>query len=736
VDELIVWLDAAEEPGPALLGGKASRLATMTRAGFPVPPGFCVTTRADQQAAPLLEEAIRKACRRLGAEAVAVRSSATTEDLTAASFAGQQDTFLDVRGEEAVLDAVRRCRASLWSDRAVAYRQARAPEAAEPQMAVVVQSLIPADVAGVAFSLDPLTGAKKTVVESCAGQGQLSPDQTTRLTEAVAALEDLFGGPQDVEWGFCSDRLWLFQSRPITAAATGFFTENLPDDDHLWTSGFLNERFPRPVSPLGWTLIKELLEPLAFLDPLRFMGYRKPPGLPVTKLHGGHPYVNVHLFQVLYKPFPAPLLPEDARRYFPGGDTDLRHKAAYPCRLIDPRFVASLLWHFLRDPANWSPFHNYRVWEKFTVQHELAMARLRMELDSLAAAWSSMEQAQALNARLLAIHRWSLTHADLFYSLLRRMLAAWLGRERANDLAPRLVAGLPNRSVELNLALHAVRTEADWRAFVEVYGHRSFSLDVCRPTFAEMPDEVRRSAGRIEHAEPRSTAGEVATSEARRQLSGALKRYLFDFVLRYARRYMILREDQRFYWQKTLAVQRRLALWMGQQLGQKEDIFFATFDELRSAAAGGPLPEREMARRRAEFQRLERAGAAGYPSFLQGNQALVEPHEAGDVLRGQPVSPGIARGPARVVTSPDQLYGLRPGDILVTRGADPAWTVVFGRMAGLVMECGGQLSHGAVVAREYGLPAVAGVRGATQVLKNGQSILVDGTAGVLHVLQG
>jgi rifampicin phosphotransferase len=733
VSEWIAWLDGEGDASPDALGGKGSRLAAMTRAGFPVPVGFCVTTRVDPVALP--EEAIREAYRRLGADVVAVRSSATTEDLAAASFAGQQDTYLNVRGEEAALDAVRRCRHSLWNERAVAYRQALAPDAEEPRMAVVVQMMVPVDVAGVAFSVDPLTGAKRVVIECTTGSGPLRPDQAGRLTEAVTALEHLFGGPQDVEWGFWNDRLYLFQSRPVTACATGFFTEHLAGDDNLWTSGFLNERFPQPVSPLGWTLIKELLELLAFRDPLRFVGYRPPEDLPLTKLYGGHPYVNVHVFQVLYKPFPRRLLPEDAGRYFPEGNTQLRKQASYPCCLLDPRLAAALLRNFFLDPANWSPFHNHGVWQKFTLDHEAEMERLSAGSDSVEDLWQRMEQAQALNARLLAIHRWSLTHADVFYSLLRRMLAAWLGGLRANDLAARLVAGLPNKSVELNTALAGVETESDWRAFSEAYGHRSFSLDIYRPTFAETPDEIRRLARASGHAELRAQEREAATLEVRRELGGGLRGRLFDLVLRSARRYMILREEQRFYWQKTLALQRSLALRLGRLLSLGDSIFFATFDELRRVVGGAALPVEEITRRKAEFTRLERTWVSNYPAFLRGNQPLLEEHEAADVLRGQPVSPGVARGRARVLVTPGDLDSIRRGEVLVTRGADPGWTVIFGRISGLVMETGGQLSHAAVVAREYGLPAVAGASGVTQILKDGQRVEVDGTSGLVRVLK-
>ena len=770
----IVWLDAEGEPSSDLLGGKGERLARMTRAGFPVPPGFCITTLAlegppERAFSPALHGVILDSYYRLGGKAVAVRSSSTAEDLATASFAGQQDTFLNIRGEEALLDAIHRCHASLWTERAVAYRSERGipPDAA--RMAVIVQTMIPCDVAGVAFSIDPLSGAQTVVIECARGLGEsvvsgatdvesyrlsrpgleppaegglLNPDQARKVAVTVIALERLFGAPQDVEWGIWTGRLYVLQSRPITAAATGFFTEVLPDDDHLWTSGFLNERFSQPVSPLGWTLIRELLEPLAFRDPLRFMGYRLPAAVPVTKLYQGHPYVNVRVFQVFYKPFPRFLLPEDARRYFPNGDTELRRQAGYPRGLAWLRFAACLKWNFIRDATNWSPFHNYRLWERFTKTHDRTMAGLLREAEAASAsdAWKLIEQAQALNARLLSIHRWSLTHADLCYTLLRRMLARWLGAERGRALAARLVSGVPNKSMELNRALAGLRTEAGWKAFVVTYGHRSFSLDVYRPTFAESPEEIRRLASAAGDNDSPLADGGAALAEARQALrsqpGGRLKLYLFERVLRCARLYMPLREDQRFFWQKTLAIERRLLLEIGGRLlARAEDVFFATMDELRAAAAGEPLPLGLIERRRAEFSRLERAP---YPAFLRGNLPLAEDEAAAaeGILHGQPVSPGVARGPARVLTSPGQLSRLQPGDILVTRGADPGWTVVFGHIAGLVMETGGQLSHGAVVAREYGLPAVAGIRGATQILKDGEEIVVDGLAGTVARVPG
>jgi pyruvate,water dikinase len=804
----VVWLDEVRESMSALMGGKGANLAKMRRAGHPVPSGFCITTHAfleflttnglsetahaDHLRAGLiqgsypscLQEAILTAYRRLGAGAVAVRSSATAEDLPTASFAGQQETFLNVCGEPALLDAIRRCWESLWTERAIAYRRERGPLAQETRIAVVVQSMVPCDVAGVAFSIDPLTGAKTVVIEAARGLGVqvvsgsveveryvldrssqicsasavhvlLSTNQVQEIVKTVVALEQLFGAPQDVEWGLWNGALHLFQSRPITVLAHSFYTDVIPGDEHLWTSGFLNERFPQPVSPLGWTLIRELLEPLAFGDPLRFMGFSPPREFRFTKLYRGHPFVNVQVFQILYKPFPDCLLPEDARRFFPQGNTQLRRQAPYPCGLFDPRFLAAILWHFAQDPAHGSPLHNYRCWARFVPTHEQSMATLRRRADALTDA-SPMEtaadlvsEAQALSAQLLSIHRWSLTYADLFYSALRRLLASWLGEEQSVARCAQLVAGLPNKSLDLNRALVGLATDADWQAFLAEYGHRSFCLDICYPTFREKPDQVKVLGGdgrRGLNVQERIGQREFAQADVHRSLRnqqwGGLKVRWFDWVLAYAQRYMPLREDQRFYWQKTLALQRTLCLWIGQRfvdrgwLERPADIFFVTLDELRRAIAGATFPSEEVARRRVEFDRnqqaFELAPHLSYPNFLRGNQPLAETtFEHTGVLRGQPVSPGLARGPVRIVTTPSQFERILPGDILVTHGADPGWTPIFGRIAGLMMEVGGQLSHGAVVAREYGLPAVAGIPGATQRFKDGQEVILDGLSGTV-----
>jgi pyruvate,water dikinase len=346
----------------------------------------------------------------------------------------------------------------------------------------------------------------------------------------------------------------------------------------------------------------------------------------------------------------------------------------------------------------------------------------------------------------LHLHRWSLTLADLIYTILQRSLRAWVPDRETAPLAAQLVAGLPSYSLALDSALHRLAAgelgEAD---FMARFGHRSFDLDIGHPPFAEQPDQVAHLAARLAASGTRPDV--EARARERRQLeeevAGALpvwQRPLFRHALGLAQRYVQLRENQRFVWQRTLALQRRIFLAMGRAwLDEPGLVFCATLDEVRDAALGWtPLPEAQIRARCAEHHTLEgehrRAPALTYPPFLEGDRPLLVPDEATDLrLVGLPVSPGVARGPARVILSPSQFDRVQPGDILVTRGADPGWTPLFGLLEGLILEVGGQLSHGAVVAREYGLPAVAALPGITTRLADGDLVLVDGRTGTVVI---
>jgi phosphohistidine swiveling domain-containing protein len=863
----ILWFEEITAEDGDQVGSKALNLAEIARRGFLVPGGFCITTAAyrhfvtangleagihsvlslpasqAEEAASRLQGAIRAAhvspeMRKAILDAyqelttgrgtmslpVAVRSSATAEDLPTASFAGQQATLLNVRDQQQLLRAILECWASLWSSLAVLYRAQRGLAQQWPEMAVLVQSMVDAEAAGVAFSLHPVSGEAEVLVEAALGLGEtvvsgegdvdqysvdretcrevrppsighklqkrvmaaqgglhkvevpaemrdartLSPQRVGQVAEAVLALEQHLGCPQDMEWAFAGGELYILQSRPITTSARSFFTDILPGDEHIWTSGFLNERFPSPVSPLGWSVIQELLEDLAFRDPLRYLGLKGVERLRITRLYRGHPYVNMFVFQTLYKVFPDSLLPEDAYRYFPDGKTELRRQVRYPRSLIDPRFLLSMARHFLQQPTAWSPWHNHRVWAGLTVCHERGSQELVAELQVLRKGdaevqriWTAIDKAQQLNAGLLSLHRWSLMHAGLAYTLLRRFVRAWAQEGDAGDLSTRLVTGLPNKSLEIDGALHNLAQITEPAAFAEAldaflirYGHRSFHLDIFYPSFVDEPAQVIDLVEHLRHetsrfGEARAAVREQAQRTIRNSLGsgpcGWLKRALLDHVLYLAQRYMPLREEQRFYWQRTLAIMRSFLLLLGERMAKAsalnhyEHIFFLTKAEIEAYVHGrvsGHEYSVLAATRQQQFARLHRefnmAPARAYPPFLRGNQPLEVTRCGRETqFKGRAVSPGLARGQVVVLFSPAEFSRVRAGDVLVTHSVDPGWTPIFGLLSALVIEHGGQLSHGAVVAREYGLPAVAGIPGVTQLLHDGDTVVVDGLNGVV-----
>jgi hypothetical protein len=222
----------------------------------------------------------------------------------------------------------------------------------------------------------------------------------------------------------------------------------------FWTAGFLNERFPAPVSPLAWSVLGPLFDEYALRDPLHFMGYPDADHIEATRLVRGHPYANVLIFQILYNPFPFPLLPADSVRYFPGGAVNLREDAPYPRSPLNPRFLISMLSHFILDPINWSPFNLWQ-WQRYKRRHDRSVAELDARLSrasSPAEILGVIASTNQTHADLLKIHRWSLTYADLFF----RMLASLAG-----DSAQTLIADVPNLTRTFDLDLQRLASLAN-----------------------------------------------------------------------------------------------------------------------------------------------------------------------------------------------------------------------------------------------------------------------------------
>jgi pyruvate,water dikinase len=867
-----------------LAGGKAANLGEMLRAGLPVPPGFCVTTAAygvvaagadlepelaglesagpddraclDALAASAraklvgaavparLEEAILAAYRVLGdGVPVAVRSSATAEDLPTASFAGQQDTYLNVVGSVPLLDAVRRCWASLWTERAVAYRASNGVDHRSVRLAVAVQPMVEAEVAGVLFTADPLTGRRhRAVIDASPGLGEaivagavnpdhfavdvttgrvlerrlgdkriairaaagggtervelgdnagacLSDEQLRELARLGARVEAHYGAPQDTEFAIDrAGRIWLLQARPITTLFPLPAGAPAADDDlRVYFSVNVAQGVFRPITPMGQQAFRLFGTAAATL-----LG--RPPrdryaGPAALQEAAGRLYVDV-----------TPLLRSTLGRrvaLFVGQHMEARTAAVLRALPEDPRLAPRPTppWRVARHllPALIRTAMPLRLAEAL-VSPPAARARIaRTAAAALAAADlpAGADAAAALAAAERALLRTMPLVprlASVFAAgLVAQRLAGLLLGDRATDQERQAVLrALPhNPTTEMDLALWALaqRLRADVEAsralrelpperlagmhaagalpaslgrglgeFLRVYGHRGVAeIDLGLPRWSEDPTHILGVLANYLRLDDPARApdaqfrrGAAAAEAARRELTdrarrrGRLRGVLVGFLLGRVRALAGTREAPKFHAVAVLARARERLRAVGEELAgagrleRPEDVFFVDLPEARRGLAGADLRALVRERRAAYERELRRRHV---PRLLLSDGT--EPTAAGAVgdegaLRGTPASAGVATGAARVVLDPTGAR-LDPGEILVAPSTDPGWTPLFLTAGGLVMEMGGAMSHGAVVAREYGIPAVVGVAGATEHLRTGQRVVVDGGAGLVRI---
>ncbi|YCK36133.1 PEP/pyruvate-binding domain-containing protein [Actinomadura sp. ATCC 39365] len=839
----------------AEVGGKAANLGELTRAGLPVPPGWVLTTDAYRQVAAGLDltpgdglagrarrhllraempapvrEAIVTSYARLGADVpVAVRSSATAEDLPFASFAGQQDTLLNVVGAEAVLNAVRRCWASLWSDRAVAYREANGIGHDGVRLAVVVQVMVDARVAGVMFTADPVTGRRHaTVLDAAPGLGEavvsgaVDPDrfvvsggevlerraggpklavrplpgggvervetaagglcltdaQVLALAELGARVEDHYGTPQDTEWAIGQDgTLWLTQARPITT----LYPLPRPAGPGLRVHLSLNvaQGVMGPLTPMGVSAFNLVASGAATL-----FGHA-----PADRLDG--PAFLSEAGQRLWIDLTTPLRSRTGRavltRMMPLGEA----RAAAVVRELagDPRLSV----------VQTSPRPFLRGLRRFA-RRVHAPARVRDALLSPARALAHAARVgEELDRRLEpppgATPAQRLDHAERLlggtfpaivsimpivltgYALLG--LAARLSGTRVGDLQD-VLRGVPhNPTTEMDLELWGLATRVEPEPFGDVpaaelarryragelpsraqkeiaaflgrYGHRGVAeIDVGVPRWSDDPTHIlgvlanylRMDAGSglapdaLFARGARAAREEVERVAALAARRGRWRAPVVRFALGRTRAYAGLRELPKYHAVRAIAAVRHSLRAVGEHLvaagvlDDAADVYLLRMEEARSALSGGDL--RDLVRgRRAAYERESRRRHVPRIMLSDGTEpeALAGPVPDG-ALTGTAASAGTVTGPARVVLDPTGAH-LEPGEILVCPSTDPGWTPLFLTAGGLVMEMGGAMSHGAVVAREYGIPAVVGVRDAIGRIATGQEITVDGAAGTV-----
>jgi len=852
----------------AVVGGKGAHLGELSRIeGLRVPAGFCVTTDAfqrimagapsigdrlarlsrlkpdDREAIRALSAEIRRTIEgiaipddlaaaitsplaRLGAHAAcAVRSSATAEDLPTASFAGQQDTYLNVVGLAAILPHVSRCWASLFTERAVIYRLRNGLDHRTVHMAVVVQRMVFPQAAGILFTADPVTGNRKVAsVEASFGLGEalvsglvnadvykvrdgavvakavaakqraihaspaggtqeqaieperqeqpaLTDAQVVRLAQMGRRIEAHFGRPQDIEWLLVDDEFQIVQSRPITTLFP--IPEAADRENHVYVSVGHGQMMTEAMRPLGvsvWQLTA--MAPMHEAGGRLFVDVTQRLASPTTRvgllevMGRGDPLIGDALQTILDRGDFIRSLPDAGPGGAPAG--------AAPAPIdTDPAIVTELI-----------------------ERNRVSIAALKRDIQTKSgpALFDFLLEAFKEHKRVLGD---PLSHRAIMAGMqatwwLNEQLEAWLGEKNAADT---LTLSVPhNVTSEMGLALLAVadvirphphvvgflqhvedegcedegfldelptltggREARDAiRAFLDKYGMRCVGeIDITRPRWSERPTTlVPMILGNIKNFEP--GAGERRFEQGRQEAwkkeqellerlralpDGERKAEEAKRMIDRVRTFIGYREYPKYgivsryvvYKQALLEEAERLV--QAHALREKEDIFYLTFQELHEVVRTHQLDDQLVRQRKDAFRSYQ---ALTPPRVLTSDgEAVAGSYRREDMpagaLVGLPVSAGTVEGRARVVLDMAEA-DLEPGDILVTAYTDPSWTPLFVAIGGLVTEVGGLMTHGAVIAREYGLPAVVGVEHATRLIRDGQRIRVHGTDGYVEIL--
>jgi pyruvate,water dikinase len=848
----------------ALVGGKGAHLGELSRIeGIRVPAGFCVTTGAFQRIMAearsiddrldrlsRLEPHDREAIRALSAEirrtleaiaipddlaasitralvrpgeqaAYAVRSSATAEDLPTASFAGQQDTYLNVVGPTAILEHVSRCWASLFTERAVTYRLRNGFDHRKVHMAVVVQQMVFPQAAGILFTADPVTSNRKVVsVEATFGLGEalvsglvnadvykvrdgevlaktvatkrlavhaspaggtqqqaidlerqqqpaLTDAQVVRLAKLGRRIEAHFGRPQDIEWCLLDDGFQIVQSRPIT---TLFPIPTASDqENHVYVSVGHQQMMTDPMKPLGLSLFQLTAGPpmyeaagRLFVDVTRRLASpASRPGL-LEVLGKSDPLIRDALQTLLERGDFIRSLPDEGPAWAPPGGAP-----ATPIE-TDPAIPADLI---ARSQASIAAL-------KRDIETKSGSALLDFILADLQERRRTLFDPRSLQVIMAAFEAtwW-----------LNEQLQAWLGEKNAADT---LTQSVPhNVTSEMGLALLEVadvirphpevvaflqQVEDDdflnelaklaggreardaIRAYLDHYGMRcAGEIDITRPRWSERPTTlVLMILGNIKNFEP--GAGERRFEQGRQEAwskeqellerlralpDGPRKAEETKRTIDRVRTFIGYREYPKYgivshyfvYKQALLEEAERLAT--AHVIREKEDIFYLTFQELHDVVRANHVDDHLIPQRKDAFRSYQ---ALAPPRVLTSDGEVITGEYRRDdlpagALAGLPVSAGTVEGRARVILDMAEA-DLEAGDILVTAYTDPSWTPLFVSIKGLVTEVGGLMTHGAVIAREYGLPAVVGVEHATRLIRDGQRIRVHGTDGYVEIL--
>ncbi len=825
----IYRLEEIHQADRPVVGGKAANLGDLAR-GLRVPAGFCLSSNAyyrnlenhginekireklagldiqDMEAVnrlsadisdlilntpmlPEIESAVITAFDELAegksALKVAVRSSATAEDLPDASFAGLQETFLNIEGIENVLSAVKKCWASLWTAKAIHYRTKKGFDHDKVSMAVIIQEMVPAAVSGVMFTANPVNNSRQEIrIEAVRGLGEqlvsgqaagdvyifkkndvnvelvskavsdpekgqmLNDYDMKELAHTGLKIEFFYENHQDIEWAYYNGKFYFLQTRPVT----GLADEELPDISLNKMSSlqkevmdWVAERFPDPIFPIDGVVVKVLF--LALFESMASYGYK------IDEM--------------------------DWRRV---------EKGIFPEFFTPPAIRPGLkrIWPYLRlgrilrsDPAGeWAAEQVYLLDMLRKLKERDAGLPLEIIIDYITEALHHFHYFIVMRYHYFAQNRIS---SQILMKFLRLAF-----KEEASQIYQDLLAGSDNITLEINTALHNLAVHArnnpevrrvfadsspetipvkleevrggpdfldKFNHFISLYGERETTMGlggIASPTWRDAPEVVMGILKGMLNEEPGTfEAREEARKERARQAEECLTAYVsrgifsiipikaFLFrIVKHARSFAAFRENSHYDVTRGLNVFRILFTELGERLTRKGilrasgDIFYLTYYEIKDIIETIYLGVEELnvkqlaSKIQARKEEQDRRMARWAARGVEFDESRA--------YRGIPVSQGIATGTARIIRGPRDFHLLRKGDILVAPYTNPAWTPLFTVVSGLVVETGGAASHASIIAREYGIPAVMGVVKATELLKNDEIITVHGTTGAVY----
>jgi phosphohistidine swiveling domain-containing protein len=893
-----------------LVGGKGANLGELVGAGLPVPRAFCVTTDAygtfladsgligeilaslegldyeshadiDARASAIrdrlldapvpaaIEQAVLAAYAELEAELgadalVSVRSSATAEDLPGMSFAGQQDTYLNVAGGASVLEHVKRCWASLWTDRAIAYRSRQGFAHEEVLLAVVVQEMFPSQVSGILFTANPVTSnPQEMFLNSSWGlgeavvSGRVDPDQfildrrslrvkereiheklvmtapgadgsgsvetevpeerrrAPSLTDEIAELgtiglriEDHYGFPQDIEWGLADGRFAILQAREITAADLDFGMDleawqspearaSLTDERWVWSRAYSDEVQTGSTTPFFYTDIQPRMTDLK-INAMLWTETPETLGFPAERFRE-IPYFRWYAARAYYN---LAWERERIRMYIPPFARD--EAALWPFPVEEREAIRNMPFNWIRFAWIMVKLHvsnpnisllgttsiMYENLEKWT-DYELGLwDALDLESASTQEILATREKARNASSFLSNVILPFTIYLYVLPAAMRTALERWCDDE-SQTLYNRLSAGLNTKTSEENIALWAVSREIrasetltrlfreeddvqailaalpeseDGRAFQQTldaliakYGHRGGAeRDSIHPRWRHRPelvfhalkpmlavgDEEDPARNEERLRERMLDAKEVALARAGKGPLGLLKAPVLKWLIGLTQDYIYYRDFERFWNDRTMSRPRDLYTAIARKLIKRdlmqdeEDIFFLGREEVLAAEDGRMSAHDIAVRVRARRRVYEKYSHREPPKYVQGWRAFDDDQlpDDGKGLRGIPASSGTVTGRARVCRRIEEVGKVGNGDILVTVATDPAWTTVFSFIGGVVVESGGVVAHAVMISREYGLPCVAHLTRACDLIPDGALITVDGMSGrvVIH----